>query len=258
MRLLDFFQAMAIARAKVQDFEDRMQLVWEAYVSSSEPKGRASKHAPESPNTAKMAVALEEQFRLSRDSAALVEPEVCRLCRYYKAEQFGYPIFALACAHLFFPSTESEEMFVWHWANRFAEFAAYDKDNSNFLDRGEFRRMISELLPAGHDVDRALQDIDEQFRTIDVDQDQRISFQEYALWRELADEVGVLPKTWTTKLRSLLSAKKTLSAMQSPATSFAPSPARSPAMSPRAMVASLSQSMSQSTTLEPRTFLLKQ
>jgi Ca2+-binding EF-hand superfamily protein len=206
MRLLDYFEAISTARHQVNHFEDKIQDVWEAYVTrdgngesavhrTSSLVGLVSPRAPTMPGTPLMAKILNEYFGVDEARAFLVEPEVLRLCSTYRAERFSYPIFVTACARLFFGRSDDDNWEAQSWARRYAEFAAYDVDNTNFLSRREFRQMITDMMPSEFRdpsvAQKFLADAEEQFKKMDVNSDQQISFQEYVVWHKLGGELSV-------------------------------------------------------------------
>lgn len=209
MRLLDYFEAISTARYHVKDFEDKIQDAWEAYVSgdsggelrmekTNSPSSLiefVSPRAPAMPGTPGMAKILNEYFGIDAARAFLVEPEVLRLCSNYRADRFSYPIFVTACARLFFGKSDHENWEAQSWARRYAEFAAYDVDNTNFLSRREFQRMITDMMPVEFRepgvARKFLADAEEQFKKMDVNSDQQISFQEYVVWHKLGGELSV-------------------------------------------------------------------
>jgi len=201
MRLLEYFTAITTARYHVKDFEEKIQDVWEAYVTPDDDStvsrflsGSVSPRVPTMPNSPKMASTLAEYFGIDAARAFLVEPEMLRLCHDFKSERYSYPIFVTACAHLFFGKSDEENWAAQGWARRYAEFMTYDVDSTNFLSRKEFRQMILDMMPSEvrkpGAAEKFLADAEEQFKKMDINHDQQISFQEYVVWHKLGGDIS--------------------------------------------------------------------
>lgn len=88
-------------------------------------------------------------------------------------------------------------------------FTAFDKDGSGFIDATELRLMSKEM---GRELDPA--EVDECMKDLDIDKDNRISFEEFAKWW-LSGRQGLSP--WMRRLlASKLTALKLIDQLSAP------------------------------------------
>lgn len=107
----------------------------------------------------------------------------------YKAKAFSGDKAAEALAFLKQQRAELESIIV-------KAFKAFDKDGSGFIDAKELKQIAKEI---GRELDPA--EIDECMKDLDIDKDNRISFEEFSKWW-LSGRQGLSP--W---MRRLLSSK---------------------------------------------------
>jgi len=142
------------------------------------------------PNSKGMCSVLKSQLGLTDDQVELIQSEMLRLVWWYTASEVDWPIFMIAAYELIFAPNQHEKEWRMNMARWYATFIKFDKNGDECLDRDEFTAMWKhEVLGGSNDDIPAciFKIMEDQFKVLGVDLNHKVSFGEYALWRQMCD-----------------------------------------------------------------------
>eukprot|EP00971_Amphidinium_carterae_P167697 3322796-Amphidinium_carterae.3 len=200
-RLLDLFCATTSSYHAAAETIAILKEAWQTYLRSAQQVETVLTCAGSSgqgvmkvriatPNAKGMSKVLTERLGLSEEQVSLLRSEMLRLSWWYGAKEVDWSVFMIAAYELFFSKDEREKQWRQNCARWYASFSKFDYNGDEFLDKEEFMAMWKhEVLEDGNaDIPQVfIQIAEDQFKSLDICMDEKISFAEYALWRDMCD-----------------------------------------------------------------------
>jgi len=193
-RLLDLFSAIVCEQNRDPAIMLALQEAWEIYLTSAEQnqmvltvkgtrQGSVRCQQVSAPNQLGLHRILNQKLGIPEADLRLVQPEMLRLFWWYGASEIDWSIFVIAVYSLYLAADVDTRKWRQNKARWHQIFRHFDSDMDEFLDQKEFTAMMLEIGQQGDMThEQFLAEIKKDFKSIDVNIDNELSFSEFMLW----------------------------------------------------------------------------